>query len=135
LGPTGLAAADWVAAPDELGGWVATAEDRVLGHVALLPARGPCLPAWTEGSGRGADGLAVVSRFFTDRTVRGTGTMLLAHAVRQARVLGRVPVLEVDLLSPAHSFYLRRGWRQAGTAVQQWGHRTVDVAAMVGPAT
>jgi hypothetical protein len=43
-------------------------------------------------------------------------------------------VLEVDLRSPAHGFYLRRRWSDAGRAVQQWGHRTVDVAAMVGPA-
>ena len=126
-------AADWLADPAELGGWVAVDADRVVGHVALLPAKGPCLPAWSAGSGRDADGLAVVSRFFTDRSVRGAGTALLAHAAEQARAGGRVPVLEVDLLSPAHGFYLRRGWREAGRAVQQWGHRTVDVAAMVAP--
>lgn len=125
--------ADWLADPVELAGWVAADGDDVLGHVALLPARGPCLPAWCAGSGRDADGLAVVSRFFTDRTRRGTGTALLAHAAQAARRLGRVPVLEVDLLSPAHGFYLRRGWTEAGRAVQQWGHRTVDVAAMVAP--
>ena len=126
-------AADWLASPHELGGWVATQDDRVVGHVALLPAQGPCLRAWTSGAGCGVDGLAVVSRFFTDRSVRGAGTALLAHAAQQARELARVPVLEVDLLSPAHGFYLRRGWREAGRAVQQWGHRTVDVAAMVAP--
>ena len=126
-------AADWVAPAHELGGWVALDGDRVVGHVALLPAQGPCLPAWSAGTGRAADGLAVVSRFFTDRTVRGAGTALLAHAAQQATAQGRVPVLEVDLLSPAHAFYLRRGWREAGRAVQQWGHRTVDVAAMVAP--
>ena len=75
----------------------------------------------------------MVSRFFTDRTVRGAGTALLDHAAQQARARDRVPVLEVDLLSPAYGFYLRRGWREAGQAVQQWGHRTVDVAAMVAP--
>jgi GNAT superfamily N-acetyltransferase len=126
-------AAEWLASPQELAGWVATDGDRVVGHVALLPAQGPCLPAWTAGAGCGADGLAVVSRFFTDRTVRGAGTALLAHAAHEARALGRVPVLEVDLLSPAHDFYLRRGWSEAGRAVQQWGHRTVGVAAMVPP--
>ena len=29
---------------------------------------------------------------------------------------GGIPVVEVDLLSPAHGFYLRRGWRHARTA-------------------
>ena len=42
-------------------------------------------------------------------------------------------MLDVDVLSPAYGFYLRRGWRDTGRAVQQWGHRTVDVAAMVAP--
>jgi GNAT superfamily N-acetyltransferase len=126
-------AADWVAPPDELGGWVAMDDGRVLGHVALLPARGPCLPLWTAGAGRSEDRLAVVSRLFTDRTVAGAGTALLEHAVAEAARLGRVAVLEVDLLSPAHGFYLRRGWRRAGTAVQQWGHRAVDVGALVQP--
>lgn len=128
-------AADWVASPAELGGWVAVDGEQVAGHVALLPAQGPCLPAWTSFTGHDVAGLAVVSRFFTDRTVRGTGTgtALLAHASCSARDLGRVPVLEVDLLSPAYGFYLRRGWQEAGRAVQQWGHRTVDVAAMAAP--
>jgi hypothetical protein len=75
----------------------------------------------------------VVSRLLTDRTVPGAGTALLAHAVVQAGALGRTAVLEVDVLSPALGFYLRRGWRRVGSAVQQWGHRTVGVAALVQP--
>lgn len=125
--------AAWLADPVELGGWVAQSGDRPVGHVALHPAKGPCLPAWTSGAGCGPDGLAVVSRLFTDRTVAGSGTALLGHAVAQAAARGRTAVLETDVLSPALGFYLRRGWRQVGTAVQQWGHRTVDVAALVEP--
>jgi len=123
--------ADWLASPHELGGWVAVDQARLLGHVALHPARGPALPLWSEGSGRDAEALAVVSRLFTDRTVRGAGTQLLAHAAAEARHRGRVPVLEVDVQSPALSFYLRRGWQQVDTVVQQWGHRTVETAALV----
>ena len=122
---------DWLASPQELGGWVAHECDRVLGHVALHPERGPSLPLWQQAAGGGA--LAVVSRLFTDRSVPGAGTALLTHAAAQARALGRVPVLEVDVLSPALPFYLRRGWRTVGTVVQQWGHRTVEAAALIGP--
>lgn len=122
--------ADWLADPAELGGWVADA-GRPVGHVALHPAHGPCLPVWRQGAG--TDALAVVSRLVTDRSVQGAGTALLAHAVAEAAARGRVAVLEVDELSPALAFYLRRGWRRAGSAVQQWGHRTVDVAALVSP--
>lgn len=121
----------WLADPAAYGGWVATAGERVLGHVALQPAHGPSLPLWQDGAGRDADGLAVVSRLFTDRTVRGAGTALLAHAVEQASE--RTPVLEVDVQSPARGLYLRRGWVEVGTVVQQWGHRTVESAALVHP--
>lgn len=125
--------ADWLADPVELGGWVAHSDARPLGHVALHRAKGPCLPVWTAGAGCAAHELAVVSRLFTDRTVAGSGTALLGHAVEQAQALRRRAVLETDVLSPALGFYLRRGWRQVGTAVQQWGHRTVEVAALVQP--
>lgn len=117
----------------ELGGWVAVAGDRVLGHVALHPAGGPCLPLWTAGADRTVDELAVVSRLFTDRTVRGAGTALIAHAVAAAGLRGRRAVLEVDARSPAYGLYLRQGWREAGRTPQQWGHRRVDSAALVAP--
>jgi GNAT superfamily N-acetyltransferase len=125
----GAVSADWLADPVALGGWVAAAVDRPVGHVALHPAHGPCLPRWQECAG--TEALAVVSRLFTDRSVRGAGSALLAHAVQQAQARSRTAVLEVDVLSPAFGFYLRRGWRDGGRAVQQWGHRTVDVAALV----
>lgn len=117
----------------ELGGWVAVAEDRVLGHVGLHPAQGPALELWCAGAGRPAEELAVVSRLFTDGTVRGAGSALLDHAVAQAGLLGRTAVLEVDALTPAYALYVRRGWREAGRVVQPWGHRQVDTAAMVAP--
>ena len=123
--------ADWLADPVELGGWVGTDGGAVRGHVALHPAKGPALALWEQGAGTGA--LAVVSRLFTDRAVRGTGSALLQHAVAQAGRRGRTAVLEVDVLSPALGFYLRRGWRDAGRCVQHWGHRTVDVAALLQP--
>ncbi len=125
--------AAWVAAPDELGGWVAEQGAQVLGHVALHRPHGPSTALWREGAGRDDDGLAVVSRLFTDRTVRGAGTALLAHAGEQAGRLGRVPVLEVDGLSPAYPLYLRRGWREVGRVVQTWGSRTVETPVLVGP--
>lgn len=122
----------WLASERELGGWVAEQDGRLLGHVALHPADGDAaLRLWQQGTGRGPDGLAVVSRLFTGRTVTGTGVALLGHAVDQAAALGRAPVLQVDPESPARGFYLRRGWTDVGTVRQQWGHRTVDAVVMV----
>ena len=79
-------------AQSELEGWVAVDGDRVVGHVALPPPAGPCLPLWVAGTGWPEDGIVVLSRL-----------------------------------------YLRQGWREAGRAVQQWGHRTVDSAALIAP--
>lgn len=117
----------------ELGGWVAVDDGRVVGHVALHPPAGPCLPLWVAGTDREPDGIAVLSRLFTDRTVKGAGTALLGRALDEAARRGRRAVLEVDALSPAYGLYLRQGWHEAGRAVQQWGHRTVDSAALVAP--
>jgi GNAT superfamily N-acetyltransferase len=127
--------AEWLAPPGELLGAVATDGDRVVGHIGLHPAAGPAaaLLQWQRATGSEPDGLTVVSRFFTDRSLRGTGTVLLAHAVERADALGRLAVLQVDPDSPARDFYRRRGWQEVGTAVQQWGHRTVDAVLMVAP--
>ena len=129
--------ADWLASPAELAGAVATDGARVLGHVALHPADRPsdagALALWRRATGRGPDGLAVVSRLFTDRSVPGAGTPLLEDAVERADGLGRLAVLLVDPEAPARAYYRRRGWQEVGSAVQQWGHRTVDAVCMVPP--
>jgi len=127
------AAKPGVTSQPELGGWVAVAAARVVGHVALHPPAGRCLPLWIAGTGCAPDGIAVLSRLFTDRSVRGSGSALLGHAVDEASRRGRRAVLEVDALSPAYGLYLRQGWYEAGRAVQQWGHRTVDSAALIAP--
>ena len=131
--------AEWLASPAELLGAVAEHDGRVAGHIALHPTAPPGQDAgedaataqWKRATGMPPDRLAVVSRLFTDRTAPGAGTALLAHAVRTAAELGRVPVLLVDPDSDARNFYLRRGWREIGTARQQWGHRSVDAVLMV----
>lgn len=126
----------WLADPSELGSWVAVDGvavdgDRVVGHVALHPAGGAPLPLWEQATGRGASGLAVVTRLFTDGSAPGSGRLLLERACAEAGSRGRVPVLQVDPDSGARAFYGRLGWREVGTARQQWGHRTVEAVACV----
>jgi GNAT superfamily N-acetyltransferase len=129
--------ADWLASPDELDAAVAVTGERVVGHVALHPAPAhddsAAVLQWERAVGRPSEELAVVSRLFTDRSVRGAGTALLAEAVLRATRLLRVAVLLVDPDSPARGFYLRRGWQPVGVATQQWGHRTVEAALLVPP--
>ncbi|MCU1673380.1 MAG: hypothetical protein JWN77_1493 [Frankiales bacterium] len=120
----------WLAPAEALGAWVAVHDEHAVGHVALMPAQGPSLATWTAGTGRAAEQLAVVSRLFTDRSVRGAGSALLATAVDEARALERTAVLEVDVAAQAYGFYLRRGWRELGRVRQTWGHRDVESAAL-----
>ncbi len=121
----------WLADPTELGSWVAVDAERVVGHVALHPAGGAPLTLWEQATGRGASGLAVVTRLFTDGSAPGSGRRLLERACAEAGSRDLVPVLQVDPDSGARAFYRRLGWREVGTARQQWGHRTVDAVACV----
>ena len=131
--------ADWLALPTELVSAVAVHDGRVVGHVALHPATGPGHDAgeqlaaqrWSAATGTPAERLAVLSRLVTDGSVRGAGLVLLDHAVATAGSLGRVPVLLVTPDADARGLYLRHGWREVGTARQQWGEHTVDAVLMV----
>jgi len=75
----------------------------------------------------------VVSRLYTDRSVPGAGVALLDEAVTRARARDCEPVLQVDPDSAARVWYRRRGWREIGTARQQWGPRTVAAVLLVPP--
>ncbi|KQS65758.1 GNAT family N-acetyltransferase [Modestobacter sp. Leaf380] len=131
--------ADWLAAPTELAGAVAESAGRVVGHVALHPAAGPdgdegewtAARGWSAATGVPPERLAVVSRLVTDGSVRGAGRALLEHAVATAVAADRAPVLLVEPDAAARGFYLRRGWRETGTARQQWGDHVVDAVLMV----
>ena len=135
--------ADWLAEPTELGAWVVQHGERAIAHIALHPAATPGHDAgedaaslqWQQATGVPADRLAVVSRFVTDGSVPGAGTILLDHAVQAAADAGRTPVLLVDPDAAARGFYRRRGWREIGTAPQQWGERRVEAALMIAPGT
>ena len=123
----------WLACEHELWSAVAAEGGRVVGHVALHPPDEVAVPRWRAATGRDAEGMAMVSRLFTDRSVRGAGTALLQEAVEQAARTGRTAVLQVDPEAPALGFYRRRGWREAGCVRQQWGHRVVDAVLLVAP--
>ncbi len=131
--------AEWLAPTTELSSAVAVHDGRVVGHVALHPAAGRGRDAgeqvaaerWSAATGAPVERLAVLSRLVTDGAVRGAGLALLDHAVRTAASLRRVPVLLVSPDADARWFYLRHGWREVGTARQQWGEHTVDAVLMV----
>jgi predicted N-acetyltransferase YhbS len=132
--------ADWLATADELVGLVAASSGRVVGHVALHPAAiGPdddagevqATAQWSRATGVPGERLAVVSRLVTDGSVHGAGRALMAAAVRAAAEAERTPVLLVDPVADARTFYQRLGWREVGSARQHWGEHQVDAVLVV----
>jgi [ribosomal protein S18]-alanine N-acetyltransferase len=100
----------WLTPVKGLGCWVAVADGRVVGHVALT-ADGP-------------DG-AQVERLFVDpkSTGAGIGRRLLEHCVAAAAELGRKVSLEVvdKPGAAAIALYRRAGWREVGRTPIDWG--------------
>ncbi|TDD27601.1 N-acetyltransferase [Kribbella turkmenica] len=99
----------WLTPVEGLGCWVAVAEGRVIGHVALT-ADGP-------------DG-AQVERLFVDpgATRAGAGRMLLEYCAAASAGLGRKLSLEVVDMpgAAAIALYRRAGWRETGRTPIDW---------------
>ena len=103
---------------DEAAAWVADANGRVVGHVALhCPAEDPTLEVARRATGLPVERLALVARLFVAPELRrsGLGRVLLRHAVAQAPALGRRAVLDVgQTLHSAVALYEAEGWSRAG---------------------
>jgi ribosomal-protein-alanine N-acetyltransferase len=111
----------WLTPPDALGSWVATADARVVGHVALT------------FSGPGA---VLVERFFVDpeETGAGLGRRLLDHCVTVAAERGVDLSLQVaDNCHAAIELYRRAGWRQTGIAPIDWGGDHASTVLLFAP--
>lgn len=108
---------------EPLAAWVAARGGTILGHVALMV---PDMPFVVQSTGWGPERTAAVARLFTapDGRRLGVGAALLDVAVRQARSLGRHPVLDVVAdAKPAVAMYERAGWRLLGEAAAPWTDR------------
>jgi len=114
----------WLADGEVLDAWVAERRGELVGHVAICRVGSGHRSAlrWREITGHSPDRLAGVSQFFVRPRAQGqgTGSALLAVAVREIRARGLVPVLEVVSASrDAIAMYEARGWRLAG--IDDWG--------------
>lgn len=129
----------WVDLPDAIGQWTALADDRPVGHVALL----------RPDFGDGAPGLlaaqedvpmtriAALSRLFVGPTARrhSLGSGLVGVAEQRARDMGLRLTLDVMQKDrAARALYRRRGWRSLGTFQHNFGvDRSIPAAAFVAP--
>ncbi|MEU8514497.1 GNAT family N-acetyltransferase [Kitasatospora sp. NPDC048722] len=131
--------AAWLTPEGLLAAWVAEADGRILGHVALSrSAPGDAAPVlWSRRTGARPELTAVVNRLYVAPAARGrgVGARLLANALTHARALGLHPVLDVLATDAAAvACYRRLGWTWLGSADQQWGGgRTVVVHCFAAP--
>ncbi|MEV0412734.1 GNAT family N-acetyltransferase [Streptomyces sp. NPDC050448] len=132
---------DWLAQPSQHAAWVAERDGRIVGHVALSPAEtGDAAPGvWSRRRGLGTDATAVVGRLFVAPEARGhgSGALLIAQAVGEARERGLHPVLDVVASdTAAAALYERLGWELLATTEQRWGPgQTVILRSYAAPGT
>jgi GNAT superfamily N-acetyltransferase len=121
--------------PSQIVAYVATAEDTIVGHVALHRSTGDSAMALAcNALGVEAARLGVVVRLFSavDRRREGVGRTLLGVATHAARSHGLVPILDVWVeLRAAVALYESSGWTRLGTVivVLPSGAHDVDVFA------
>lgn len=105
--------------PPALAAYVAIADDRVVGHVALHEASpNDTVTTATNALGCESARLAIVARLFTSPTSRrtGVGRALLEAAASAARARQLVPILDVWVeLRGAIALYEACGWANLGT--------------------
>jgi GNAT superfamily N-acetyltransferase len=107
--------------PPALQAWVAVADGRVIGHVALAPrASDPVMDMACSVTGAQAAQLGVVARLVVSRASRRSGVArtLLETATEAAHARGLIPVLDVlPRFVAAIALYEASGWIRVGSVV------------------
>ncbi|HEV8055129.1 MAG TPA: GNAT family N-acetyltransferase [Nocardioidaceae bacterium] len=117
----------WLSPQEDINAWVATADARVVGHLALA-ARPSARPARE----------AMVERFFVDPTSTGLGIgrRLLDHGLASARAQALDVALEVaDNCQAAVELYRRAGWRETAQMPIDWGRDKASTLLRFEPPT
>jgi GNAT superfamily N-acetyltransferase len=116
--------------PVPLAAWVATDEDRVVGHVALNATTSPSVMQLVDEQ-EPAIPAVYVARLLVDPGARGheIGRRLLEHARCAALAAGCVPfldVVDVGTAAAAIGLYRRDGWQEIGRVRFQLAGNDVD---------
>lgn len=115
---------DFLVRPGEIETWVAEDDEGLLGHVSLTRADvDEHAAAWSQGTGRPAGELAVVSVLVVASRARrrGIGRALIGEAVARSRALDLQPVLDVVPVNDAAlAMYRGLGWVELSRARASW---------------
>lgn len=115
----------WLRSDDVLASWVAEADGRIVGHVAVMRPRGEdAVTLWAGQSGDDEQHIAVLARLFVVRDARkqALGERLVRTAVRHALDHNRRLVLDVMAKDTAAiRLYEHLGWSRTGRATHHYG--------------
>lgn len=108
--------ARWLSPQAMLGAWVAEADGRIVGHVALgAGADDTGASIWSEATGFPPEQFASITRLFVSTDSRGVGVghALLDAACAEAATRGLHPALDVvETDHAAIRLYEQSGWRR-----------------------
>ncbi|WP_055528189.1 GNAT family N-acetyltransferase [Streptomyces graminilatus] len=116
----------WLRSDDVLASWVAEADGRIVGHVAVMRPRGEdAVTLWAGRSGDDEQHIAVLARLFvvSGARQRALGERLVRTATHYARHHNRRLVLDVMAKDTAAiRLYERLGWLRTGEAAHRYGN-------------
>lgn len=117
----------WLRSDDVLASWVAEADGRIVGHVAVMrPRNEDAVTLWAGRSGDDEQHIAVLARLFVVRDARkqALGERLVRTAMHYALQRNRRLVLDVMAKDTAAiRLYERLGWLRTGEATHLYGDR------------
>uniref|UniRef100_A0AAU2A6F7 GNAT family N-acetyltransferase n=1 Tax=Streptomyces sp. NBC_00093 TaxID=2975649 RepID=A0AAU2A6F7_9ACTN len=115
----------WLYSDDVLASWIAEADGRIVGHVAVMRPRGEdAVTLWASQSGDDEQHIAVLARLFVVRDARklALGERLVRTATHYALRHNRRLVLDVMTKDTAAiRLYERLGWLRTGEATHRYG--------------
>ncbi|MEU1674375.1 GNAT family N-acetyltransferase [Streptomyces roseifaciens] len=128
----------WLSPSSLLGAWVAVADGRVVGHVAITrPSGEGAVALWTEHSGASESSVGVLVRLFVlaEARKRSAGERLMRAAADYAKDHGLRLVLDVMTKDrSAVRLYERLGWQQIGRIAHPFGEgQQQEALAYVSP--
>ncbi|WP_328581432.1 GNAT family N-acetyltransferase [Streptomyces sp. NBC_00370] len=123
----------WVRPSGVVQAWVAVADDRVVGHVAITRPQGEdAVALWRERSAEDDESIGVLARLFVVREARkrATGEALMRAAMDYAADHSMRLALDVMTKdSAAIRLYERLGWQNIGEATHHYG-RNQEILAV-----
>ncbi|UGQ14189.1 GNAT family N-acetyltransferase [Yinghuangia sp. ASG 101] len=128
----------WLRSPKVIASWVAEADGKIVGHVAVMKPQGEdSASLWAKQNGDGDGNVAVLARLFVIQEARhqAFGRSLVNTAMRYAR-RGQLRLV-LDVMAKDRSairLYEHLGWTKIGSTTHHYGENLhTDAMCYVAP--